>query len=166
MARGRQRTELERQVARLEAERAILRTLYAYGQAIDYGDEATWVDLFTADGVFDARGRVPSDVTRVTSGRAALAAFAAGFSRPPAGWHKHLVVEPLIEVEGDSASALSYLAVVREAEDGPVLWVFGRYHDTLVRCRDGRWRFRERVAEVESVDGRYPSLAYSWPAGR
>ena len=47
-------------------------------------------------------GGLPGDVARVVRGREALADFAAHFSRPPEGWHKHLVIEPLIEVEGDT----------------------------------------------------------------
>src|SRR5262249_35391909 len=39
----------------LEAERAILDTLYRYGHTIDYGDEAGWVDCFTTDAVYDVR---------------------------------------------------------------------------------------------------------------
>jgi hypothetical protein len=154
---------LARRVALLEDERAVLRTLHAYGHAIDHGDEDTWVDLFTEDAVFEARSRNPSDVRRVTRGRDDLATFAAHFSRPPDGWHKHLVFEPLIDIDGDVADVRSYLAVVRDDDGTPVLWVFGRYRDTLVRCADGKWRFRERVAEVESVLSRLPSLAYRWP---
>jgi ketosteroid isomerase-like protein len=154
---------LERRLALLEDERAVLRTLHRYAHALDYGDEAAWIDLFTDDAVFDARGRNPSDVTRVTRGREALAEFAARFSWPPAGWHKHLVIEPLVDVSGDEATATSYLAVLRDEGDVPVLWVFGRYRDRLVRCADGRWRFTERIAEVESVDARYPSLAFRRP---
>ena len=33
-------------------ERAILRVLYSYCHAIDYGEEARWLALFTADGIF------------------------------------------------------------------------------------------------------------------
>jgi hypothetical protein len=76
-----------------------------------------------------------------------------------------LVFEPLIDIDGDVADVRSYLAVVRDDDGTPVLWVFGRYRDTLVRCADGKWRFRERVAEVESVLSRLPSLAYRWPKG-
>lgn len=144
----------------LEDERAILGALHAYGHAIDYSDEERYGDLWTDDAAFDARGRVPGDVGRVVRGREALADFAAHFSRPPQGWHKHLVIEPLIEVEGDAASATSYFAVLRDEGDQPILWVFGRYRDTLVRCADGRWRFSLRIAEVESADRRYPSLAF------
>ncbi len=34
-------------------ERAVLRTLHEYAHAMDGGDEAAWVDCFTADAVFD-----------------------------------------------------------------------------------------------------------------
>ena len=152
--------QLRSRVQLLEDERAILGALHAYGQAIDYGDEQRYLDLWTDDAAFDARGRAPGDVTRVVRGREALADFAARFSRPPEGWHKHLVIEPLIEVGGDVASATSYFAVLRDEGSQPILWVFGRYRDTLVRCADGRWRFSLRIAEVESVDKRYPSLAF------
>lgn len=152
--------ELRARIGLLEDERAILRTLHAYGQSIDNGEEERYVDLWTVDGAFDARGRNPGDVTRVVRGREALADFAAHFSRPPDGWHKHLVIEPVIDVAGDEAGVVSYFAVLREEEGMPVVWVFGRYRDTLVRCADGAWRFQLRIAEVESVDARYPSLAY------
>jgi ketosteroid isomerase-like protein len=152
--------QLQARVRLLEDERAILATLNAYGHAIDYGDGERYLDLWTEDAAFDARGRGDSDVTRVVRGHEGLADFAAHFSRPPDGWHKHLVIEPLIEVDGDEASASSYFAVLRDEGEGPVVWVFGRYRDSLVRCRDGRWRFSLRISEVESIDARYPSLAF------
>ena len=152
--------QLASRVRLLEDERAILGALQAYGHAIDYGDEERYLDLWTDDAAFDARGRVQGDVTRVVRGREALADFAKRFSRPPEGWHKHVVIEPLIEVEGDVASATSYFAVLRDEGSQPILWVFGRYRDTLVRCADGRWRFSLRIAEVESVNRRYRSLAF------
>lgn len=152
--------QLRARVQLLEDERAILGVLNAYGHAIDYGDEERYLDLWTDDAAFDARGRVAGDVARVVRGREALADFAAHFSRPPEGWHKHLVIEPLIEVEGDTAGATSYFAVLRDEGSGPVVWVFGRYRDRVVRCADGRWRFSLRIAEVESVDTRYGSLAF------
>ena len=33
----------------------------------------------------------------------------------------------------------------------PFVRAFGRYLDQLVRDPDGRWRFVERIAEVEAV---------------
>lgn len=156
--------DLGARIRRLEDERAVLRTLHLYGHCIDRGREADYLDLWTEDAAFDARGRAPGDVTRVVRGREALAEFAAHFSRPPVGWHQHQVLEPLVDVQGDTATATSYFTVLREEDGAPRVWVFGRYRDTLVRCPDGAWRFTLRVAEVESVDARYPSLANRWPA--
>ena len=42
----------------LEAERAVLATLYRYGHTIGVGDEDGWLDCFAPDGVFDVRRRV------------------------------------------------------------------------------------------------------------
>ena len=42
-----------KELALLLEERAILRLLHRYAHAMDYGDESAWVDVFTADGVFD-----------------------------------------------------------------------------------------------------------------
>ncbi len=143
--------DLEARVARLEDERAIVQTLHRYAHSIDYGDEEGWVDCFTEDGVFDVRSRLPHQLKRLISGRAELRQFISGHTRAPELWHKHLLVEPLITLDGDSATCASYLAVVMEHGEEPVLRVFGRYRDRLVRGEDGRWRFRERIAEIESM---------------
>ena len=70
----------------------------------------------------------------------------------------------MIEVDGDTATCVSYLAVVMEHDDEPILRVFGRYRDRLVRCPDGRWRFRERIAEVESMRRGLPPFVDGRPA--
>jgi ketosteroid isomerase-like protein len=133
-------TDVEARLELLEAERAITRTLHRYAHSIDYGDEEAWVDCFTEDGVFIAR-----------------------HTRAPELWHKHLLVEPAIDVEGDTASCVSYLAVVMEHDDMPVLRVFGRYRDRLERGDDGRWRFRERIAEIESMRADLPPFVDGRP---
>lgn len=149
-------TDLEARVARLEDERGVLRTLHAYGHAIDYGDEEGWVDCFTEDGVFDVRGRL----TFAVSGREQLREFISRHSRAPDQWHKHLLVEPVIEIDGDTAACAAYFAVVMEIDGEPALRVFGRYRDRLVREADGRWRLRERIAEAEAIRPG-PPLVYS-----
>lgn len=154
---------IEQRLALLEDERAILRNLHAYPPAIDHGGDEAWADCFTDDGIFDSRGK--SGTTRVLKGREALADFARQFARPPARYSKHLIVEPLIDVDGDVAHSSSYFAVLVDFEDRPCVWVFGRYSDTLARCPDGKWRFSERIAQVESVDERVPLLAYTHTPG-
>lgn len=144
---------MERRLALLEDERAILRTLHAYGHTIDSGDEAGWVGCFTEDGVFAA-----TDWFRV-SGREELKAFIAEHTRPPDPAHKHLVIEPLIALDGDRATCVSYFAVLMHHDGEPVLRVFGRYHDRL-RREDGGWRFEERLAEIQSMKPGLPALAW------
>jgi hypothetical protein len=143
--------DLERRVALLEDERAILRRLYAYGHAIDYGDEEAWASCFAEDGVFDIRTRLEGTPNMKVSGRAELRAFVARHTRAPERWHKHLLVEPAVALEGDAARAEAYFAVLMEHEELPILRVFGRYRDRLVRGDDGEWRFLERIAEIESM---------------
>jgi 3-phenylpropionate/cinnamic acid dioxygenase small subunit len=150
--------DLEARVARLEAERDILDLLSRYGHAIDYGLEHEWVDCFSERGVFDMRERF-QDASRSTrpewqlsgirhEGRAAIAGFVSRHTRAPGRYHKHLVIEPRINVEGDRASLQSYFLFVAEAPEGVEI-AFGRYLDRVVRHDDGRWRFDERIAEIE-----------------
>ena len=144
--------DLRAQVALLMAERAVLDTLYRYGHSIDYGLEEDWLDCFEPDGAFDVRYRVGAKPSRRYEGRDDLAAFIAAHSRAPHRWHKHLLSEPLVTVDGDRARARSYFARLDADNDGtPFVKAFGRYLDELVRGPDGRWRFVQRVAEVEAV---------------
>jgi hypothetical protein len=131
-------------------ERAILRVLYAYCHAIDYGEEGKWVGLFTSDGVFHVelpRGLPPIHC----AGQKELAAFVGAHPRAPAALHKHLLLNPLIELHADEARAASYFQLLLDIDGTPKTYCFGRYLDRLVRSESGLWRFRERVAQVQSM---------------
>jgi hypothetical protein len=131
-------------------ERAILRVLYAYCHAIDYGEEARWLGLFTSDGIFHVelpRGLPPLHC----AGQKELAAFIGAHPRAPAALHKHLLLNPLIELHGDEARAASYFQLLLEIDGTPETYCFGRYLDRLVRSESGVWRFRERVAQVQNI---------------
>jgi ketosteroid isomerase-like protein len=146
---------MEQRLRQLEDERAVVASLYRYAHAIDYGDEATWVDCFTEDGAFDMRNRPNFDVPgRRHEGRAALAAFIKTHTRAPEVYHKHVVVQPQITIDGDTARVRSFLFRLDESNGAPYVLVFGRYLDTMRRGDDGWWRFRERVVEIESLQFR------------
>ncbi|HEX3910025.1 MAG TPA: nuclear transport factor 2 family protein [Solirubrobacteraceae bacterium] len=149
----------------LEAERAILRRLHAYGHATDRADAEGFADCFTANGVCDVQDPSGGPVERRVVGRAALVALIEGFARPPASRHRHLLIEPVIDLAPtlDSATATSYFAVLREHEGTPCVWAFGRYLDELVREGDGDWRFARRTAALDSVDASQPPLAEGSP---
>jgi hypothetical protein len=57
---------------------------------------------------------------------------------------KHLVLNEIVSVDGDTATSSCYLLVVRKAPDGTlVASTAGTYEDRLVR-RNGRWYFAQR----------------------
>jgi ketosteroid isomerase-like protein len=138
----------------LEDERAILQTLYQYGHSMDYGPDADFVDCFTDDGVWEVRMRRIPDGGFTCRGRDQITASleAQTSVRAPALYAKHLLIEPRIVLDGDTASVESYFARIEPRDDGPTQIVAsGRYLDRLVRGDDGRWRFTHRIAEIDDM---------------
>ena len=139
----------------IKDERAIQRTLYNYCHSIDYGEEARWTDCFTDDGVFHVEYPGGQPASRY-AGRKALEAFIADHPRAPETLHKHLLLNPLIDVRGDEARVASYFQMLLEIDGLPETYCFGRYLDRMCRCADGVWRFVERRAEVQSMRPNFP----------
>lgn len=132
-------------------ERAIIKLMHQYAHAMDYGDEATWVEVFTPDAVFDVIESVGGRRIHREEGHGDLARYVAAYPKPPA-YRKHIIVDPVVDVDGDEAHVESYWILLhREQADGmPVLAAFGKSSDKVVRL-DGRWRIAERYAEVEAT---------------
>lgn len=133
-------------------EREVLRTMYQYGHTLDHGPEDEFLDCFTDNGVWESRprqrpGRPSGDV--VYSGRDEQIAFFRQHTHAPFLYHKHLLVEPRIQIDGDEALVESYYVRIDEHPDGPYIRGFGRYRDRLLRCADGRWRFEHRYVQSE-----------------
>ncbi len=136
---------LQERVQRLEDERAILQTLYRYGHTIDGRLPEEWADCFVDDGYFEIRVREDGEPAR-HQGRAALMRFVE-LSQRPGSLVQHGLMEPVIHIDGDTASVTSNWVMLRErGVSEPFLRGWGIYRDRLVRCPDGRWRFTERVA--------------------
>lgn len=148
---------LEERVQRLEDEQAILDTLYAYGHGLDYGLEDAWIDCWTPQAELDWPGRP------FMRGHAQLREGFRAHTHAPQVFHKHIVVEPVITITGDSATVDSMFARLDRYPGGPGIRAFGRYRDTLVRCADGRWRFTARYPEVEAVRNEAPLGAEPFP---
>lgn len=146
--------ELLERLRSLEDERAIVRTLHRYGHAMDYGPDADFVDCFTRDGLWDVRMRKHPEGSFRCRGHDEIRASLEQQMpmRAPALYAKHVVVDPLIAVSADDASVESYFLRIEPRDDQPTQIVAsGRYVDRLVRCDDGRWRFTERVAEIDDM---------------
>ena len=144
----------------LLAERAVQRTLNTYAQAIDSGDREAWLDCFEPDARWTLRS-TGGPVEWEHVGHEQLARFFDWHSHAPDRLHLHLTCNVLATVSLDTgrARAESYLVRLdRDAEQRPYLFAFGKYHDTLRRGADGRWRFTLRDTEYDAGP---PSTALS-----
>jgi 3-phenylpropionate/cinnamic acid dioxygenase small subunit len=99
---------------------SLFRTCFTDDVHADYGDIGTWSD---ADSVTEY-----------------MATTHAGMADT-----KHMMSNFVIDVDGDVASALSYVHVVLVLTQEPLSWVdaVGSYVDELARTDDG-WRIRDR----------------------
>jgi ketosteroid isomerase-like protein len=139
---------LTARVQELEDRHAILDTLTQYGHALDYGDFDRLVDCFTDDAVRETRR--PDGTVNRWVGREGTIDFATRHSHAPELYHKHLVLNSRIELDGDTAEVQSYMFRFDPRDGEPsFLWGMGRYLDTMRRDPDGRWRIQRRVSEVE-----------------
>jgi ketosteroid isomerase-like protein len=122
-----------------------IRTLKArYGAAVDALCDrsaqaaAELVELFTEDAVVDFN-TLSGNVLR---GHAEIAAHFTNVIGKPNGWMWHAFSNPVIEVNGDRASAVWLLYAMstrREAVQAAPRVTYGRYHDEYVRTPRG-WR--------------------------
>jgi ketosteroid isomerase-like protein len=129
----------------LEDERAITRTMYRYAHAQYNGRRDDFLDCFTHDAVI-----VRSRHGRSVTGHEEIGKYFDAITHAPEAYHKHVMVEPIIEVSGDRASVASDFLYVQD-RDGPMISHFGHYADEFVRCTDGHWRMSRRELQTEAV---------------
>lgn len=127
---------------------AIEQLLSAYCHRVDRGNAADVAALFAEDAVL--RPRYDGDYE--LAGRAAIERWYVWYHehfRAGVRHLKHLVMSPLVEVDGERASGVCYLvATAVAAGTGEGFYATGTYHDEYV-CEDRRWLFRSRLIEVE-----------------
>jgi ketosteroid isomerase-like protein len=148
---------LEERVQALEDKEEILHLMNAYAHAMDEGrDIDAWNDLYTEDAVWQGTPVTSTGGTGLTriEGRKAMAEWWLRAGRAEAAYwgpgHRashHCVVMIDIRIDGNRASAVSYGLITAEHPNGPILRVTGKYTDVIVKCDDGRWRFKKRHLE-------------------
>lgn len=151
---------LARRVRNVEDELAIARLLARCAHAVDYGDETTSLDGFTADATWEGRHVGTGKTFVLHHGATELAAFFAGHTRAPHLYHKHVVADLDVDIHDDEATSTSYVLFLVSGPGAiPALGGFGRYRDRLRRCDDGMWRITSRLAEVEAWNPLYDELS-------
>lgn len=145
---------------RFEEEYAVRRVLERYMRCNDDGDLDGMLSLFAQDAVYRVLGRE-------MEGHHAIAAFLLelGFTSSTERWtdpgqenrqprSMHLISNPVIGVDGDTAVAESdFVTLRRNAAGDAELGLVGRYRDRLRKCADGEWRFAERGGVALQRDG-------------
>jgi 3-phenylpropionate/cinnamic acid dioxygenase small subunit len=134
-----------------DAYQAIVRTMHRYCRALDYGIEDEWLAVFTPDATYETI--LPDGSSFVCLGAPdEFLAFLRGYPHPPATYQKHVTLNPIIEVDGNEATADSAFLFLTRVADGttPQVTAFGRYRDRF-RNIDGMWRIAERICETEAM---------------
>ncbi len=149
-------TRLDALAARVQAmedKDAIWMLFMEYKRHLDARDFKAYASLFTDDAVWignlgKAVGPAEIEALLVRT----LEVYPSDRERT-----YHLVMNPVVQVDGDTAKAKSNWGfITRNENDRPVFEMLGRYSDQLVRTAEG-WRFSRRVAYSDipyiSLDG-------------
>lgn len=130
--------------ANVEDKLAVIELLYRYAELIDAGD---------FDGVGELLGR--GSFMGVTGARSIAKLFANTTRRFPEHGNtprtRHLVQNPIVDVDGDTAAARSTFCVIQQTDTvalQPI--VVGRYADTFARDDEG-WHFTERTVDIQML---------------
>jgi hypothetical protein len=133
-------------------ERGILRTMNRYSRALDYWLPDEWLDVFTVGARYET---VLPDGSQfcLLSRREDFVRFLAEYPHPPQHRQKHMLVNPVIDVDAEVAEGDSGWLFFTSDPGGlrPRLVAFGRYVDRFER-QDGVWRIADRRCETEATD--------------
>jgi 3-phenylpropionate/cinnamic acid dioxygenase small subunit len=127
----------------------IIELLYRYAELIDAGD-------FDGVGALLSRASFGGTGPQGVSGAENIAKlFAATTRRYPDHGDtprtRHLVLNPIVALSGDTAVSRSTFCVVQDTESVPIQpIVVGRYSDAFGRDGSG-WHFTERKVEIQMI---------------
>jgi uncharacterized protein (TIGR02246 family) len=135
--------DLSERVQRLEDLAAIHQLFIDYGAHLDAKDFDAYASLFADDAevLLGPVGRA--------KGRDNIRSMMESTTGGTPGDSFHLIGNPIVKLEGDTATSNVTWAVIRSDESGkPLLGMLGHHRDQLVR-RDGRWYFQRRAGYVD-----------------
>jgi len=141
--------ELRARLERVEDELAIQKVILSYGPAADAGLASLAASVWVEDGVYDWDGNGEPH-----QGSAAVELMLQGdnHQRLIAAGAAHFAGPPLIEVDGDRATALNYSLVMRREERRYYLWRVSAVRWDLERAGSS-WRVRRRTNRLLDDSG-------------
>ncbi len=143
--------DLERRLRAVEDELAVRRVVLSYGPSVDAGHAARAASLWVEDGIYDADARGEPYV-----GRNAIEAMLEGdgHAKLMSEGVAHFAGPPLVHVDGDTASALTYSIVLRRDAEGRryFVWRLSAARWDLER-HDGQWKVRNRIHRAMDESG-------------
>jgi hypothetical protein len=125
----------------------ISRTLREYSLSCDDGRFDDLGELFTEDARFEVSGTV-------AEGRPAIQALLMKML-PEGSRGQHITSNTVVDIDGDTASAITDYVFLRSTAGGPAIVAAGRYYDRLARYGP-KWRFRQRTITMLGVPGGRP----------
>jgi uncharacterized protein (TIGR02246 family) len=134
---------LEQRLSHLEDLVEINQLFIDYGIALDAGDFETYGSLFAPDGqaMLGPMGRA--------QGPAAITEMMQRVLGDSVGSTYHVISSPVVEIDGDTATARVMWTVVNRGPAGEAaLKGIGHHRDELVKV-DGRWKFYKRKGFVD-----------------
>jgi ketosteroid isomerase-like protein len=136
---------LERRVGVLEDEVAIHRLINTWGPAVDTGHAEAAASLFADDGILE------SDLSYLI-GPPAIAAMVNGEGHQSLirGGSAHIPAFPVLQIDGDRATATGYTRVYRHTDEGYEVWRLSANRWEFRRTAEG-WRVTRRTNHV--IDG-------------
>jgi len=124
--------------------------LYRCSHAVDRGDIEMTVSLFQPDALLV----ITWEENGSHKGHDEIRKWFENYEqvvRSATSYLRHRITCPVIDVDGDRASAASYLEVEAAGRDtGRVIKTVGRYDDTFARTETG-WRFTEKVISMDNT---------------
>jgi ketosteroid isomerase-like protein len=137
--------DLEQRLRHLEDQLAIHRLINSWGPAVDTGNGDVAASLFAEDAVLE------SDLSYLV-GPAAVKAMVHGEGHQALirDGSAHIPAFPIVDIDGDRASATGYTRVYRHTQDGYEVWRLSANHWEFTRTTDG-WRVTRRTNHV--IDG-------------
>lgn len=138
-------------VANLAAHLAILDLLNRYTDALNQRDWVELKNVFAIDGVWDMGGPDAGPMAMRFQGAQQVAdGIAAALS--PSDTCVQANHAPVVKVDGKHATARSTIHEIVRPKSGGYITILGTYHDDIVLCHDGEWRFQERRFRIAYWD--------------